>query len=1115
MLSTPQQQAEALLNALDPLPYSRRMRELVSWARESTELRPVLDELDVRGPSERGIAVVAAAAGRDTDWIAGHIADPDSFVRRHALRVADSLQVPDDVYASALVDASEAVRRDLLEAVARGRRKALADRLVDTVRADWGDTQAARLLPGCSSLTVARLLPELFHAVRGWQPLGKRHPGALLDVVEGELTGLPESLRETWWRRYARAVEVTVHADPLRVLELVERRGPTELPHELVPHLGTFANVAPAQVLRMMLDGVYDLGRWFPRPTALRRLVRSGAAELAPLGGMLAERSDHLAQFVKALPPAERHAFYTASIQGRGDAHTDVDSVILEALPRSCVAEEARRMADAARERGSLWSTVLLAESFLPVTEVRDRLVEATRRPLADDRAEAWPLLIRNAARSGRPDAVTAVLEDMARLRNEQDPVRAPALHALADTHPALFTEDAEPHLDRIAADAVEARDSSPWTRQELSRLALSVLREHAAGRSRELVNWALRTLVRISGSTGGADLGRLDRTLRRGQEHQVYEALRPWIEAGAEKADYSLTFALARAVGRRAAGMAELQELLWQAIRYGNDTTVHRAVELWLEPPATRDERVARILAQDASAGALSAVCATVTRRRTDLLDVLLADTPPYGRFLTKGSPWYVPVDGYVRRWAPRQQRAVLRQLTETAADAGLPDHTRATAIARAAVVPSGGPELIRRWADAPNVVLAEAALVALARIDRPGDVVPELLAHAGGDRARVAVYAATHASLHVPPSVLAGQLREVLLAPGAKVTGRKEAARLAAARLPVPQAAELLAEVYADAHRDVRAACVTAAGALLADDRAWTLLRDAARGEPVLRTAVLRTQPLDLAEPYRERYARLVREASDTDDPQTATLAFEALADWTPWSPDAPLVLAGATTDLTNRETWRAAADGLVTAAVGAAHGVRGLEQALTELAEAEEGPDAEERRDRPARRRVEHLVELLGLRAWSAPGPVRAAALAAGEVLARYDAFVPQAAALLAGHLDLDSEPHAVDTALDRLAVLTDGRPALTGSIARALSARMQRQTRQGDPDALLPTVHRLTEHGGFAEGLLAAALTDALGQRTGWSAPWREQLRSLRRHRAPDVRDAALARTTAFE
>jgi hypothetical protein len=54
------------------------------------------------------------------------------------------------------------------------------------------------------------------------------------------------------------------------------------------------------------------------------------------------------------------------------------------------------------------------------------------------------------------------------------------------------------------------------------------------------------------------------------------------------------------------------------------------------------------------------------------------------------------------------------------------------------------------------------------------------------------------------------------------------------------------------------------------------------------VLRTAILRVTPLDLPEPHRERYAGLVREVSSTDDPETATLAFDALARWAPWSPE-----------------------------------------------------------------------------------------------------------------------------------------------------------------------------------------------------------------------------------
>jgi hypothetical protein len=310
-----------------------------------------------------------------------------------------------------------------------------------------------------------------------------------------------------------------------------------------------------------------------------------------------------------------------------------------------------------------------------------------------------------------------------------------------------------------------------------------------------------------------------------------------------------------------------------------------------------------------------------------------------------------------------------------------------------------------------------------------------------------------------------------------------------------------------------------VAFAGGLLAQERVWGLLRDAAGGEPVLRTAVLRVSPLDLPEPHRERYAQLVRDVSATDDPETATLAFGALARWAPWSPQAPTVLADAVTDLTGRVSWRAAANGLVTAAAGSPRGGRGLQQALRTLAEAETAAateeigraDAGERRDRPARRRVDHLVGYLAQRARTAPRPIRPAALAAGELLAGYDAFVPQAAAITAFHLDLDGEPGD----LERLAALTEGRPALAARTAQELGERLRRRAHEGDPDVLLEVVRRLGAHGGHGEGLLAAAVTGAIGNRTGWAAPWRERLRALRRHPVADVRDAALDQVTAYE
>lgn len=1124
MPSTPQYEAddetESLLNVLDPLPYPQRMRELAARVRDLRHpLRPVLEALEACGPYERGIAVVAASVARDAEWIAARVADPDPYVRGHALRVADSLQVADSVYESALEDAPEAVRRELLRAIVTGRRTALADRLIDGLRRDWGDAEAARLLPGCSADMVVRLLPELFHAVTGWRQLAKRHPSALLDVTERELTSLPEAMRGAWWDRYADAVAAVTPAQPLRVLDLLERLGPATLPHQLHDHVPAFATVDPRRVVRLLLtpawSGVLDIHSM--SATVRRRLARSGAPELIAYGRTLVPNGS-LPPLLRALPPAQRYAFYTEVYEGRGTR--PFSESLLEALPRSHAADEARRMAATLREGGSREIQVLGFESFLPVAEVRERLVEATRLPAAEDRVQAWPFLIRNADRSGDPEAVTAVLEEMGRLRNEQDPVREAALGALARVRPALFTEDSEPHLDRIAVDAVQAPDSSSDTRYHLSRLAVGVLREHAASGRRELVNWALRTLVRISGNTGAVDLGRLDQTLRRGQEHQVYEALRPWIEAGAEKSDYSLAFALTRAVGRRAAGMPELQEFLWQAIRYGADTTAPEAVHLWLGPPATRSERAARILALEPSAGELEPVQAIVTRCRTDLLDPLLADTPPYGRFLTKGSPWSVWVDRNIRRWVPRQQQAVARQLAALAEDDGLWQGLRAEAIEQSALVPGIGADLVRRWTASEDVVLAEAALAALARTDRPAEALPELLAHAGGEHARVAVYAATQASRYAAPSLLAEQLRTVLLGPDAKVTSRKEAARLAAVRLPVPQAAQLLTEAYAreGTHRHVRAACVASAVPLLAEEAVRELLGDAAGAEPVLRAAVLRVSPLDLSESHRERYARLVRDVCDTDDPKTASMAFGALARWAPWSPDAPTVLADAAADLAERVSWRAAANGLVTAAEGSERGGEGLLRALRALAEAEGAPatvetlhDAGERRDRPARRRIENLVLRLSLHGRTAPRLIRPAALAASELLAGYEDFVPQAVEIAAFHLDLDADLER----LDRLAALTEGRPALAARMAQEVGKRLRRPVHEGDPEALLHVARRLTAHGGHAQGLLAVALTGALGSRTAWPAPWREHLRLLRRHALPDVRDAALAMVTAHE
>ncbi len=811
-------------------------------------LRAVLDELEDGDPYERRIAVIAAAVGRDAEWIGARLADEDAVVRGHALRAARTLGVPDPAYERAFADAPAAVRRPLVRAIVVDRRTALADRLVITARDTYGDIEAARLLPGCSATTVAALLPELRRSTDCWSSLGHHHPGPLLDSAEEELAGLPATARDAWWQDdgHTRGIAATLHAHPDRVLDLLERFGPTRLPAALHRPFGRLVAADPVRVARLAIrpDVCTQLHRALSG-TQLRRLVRALPDPLLVELGRSAP--DQLPAFLCALPPARRAALHEAVTDGRGEgaSGTTVDTGLLDALPRNRVAPVARRLAERARDRGAD-AAVLLAMSYLPFDEGREPLLAATRGPDADERATAWSLLVGSAGRSGDPAVVAAVLEDLLRLRNEQDPVRSAALTSLAGVKPALFTDAVEPLLDRVAADAVEARDSSPATRSALGRLAVGALREHAVTGQRDLLNWALRTLVRITGSSGSADFGRLDRTLRRGQEHTVFEALRPWLEAGAERSDYGLVLALARAVGRRADAMPGLQELLWQAVNYGEPSAARSAATLWLRAPAGRDERVERLLARHPSALALPEVRRVVTYRRTDLLESCLDGTPPRGRFLAPGTPWTVEVAG-PERWTPGQQHVARIAVEGTVADEKLPLHLRTTALGRLARIPGRGADAVRPWTDDEDVVIAEAALAALPHTDRPADALPDLLAHAGDDRARVAMYAAGRAAAYARPSRLV-PLLAARTAPGTgKVTSRKEVVRLAAELLPRAEAAALLADAYGqpDQHVDVRAACVTAGTPLLGDVRMWEVAEHAAGGERALRAAVLQGPP------------------------------------------------------------------------------------------------------------------------------------------------------------------------------------------------------------------------------------------------------------------------------
>ncbi|WP_314174207.1 hypothetical protein [Streptomyces winkii] len=1150
--------ATELLDTLEPLAYPQRTRQIAAHARAlgREELTGLLEGLEEYGMYGRRVAVIAACAGQDSVYLSARLAHPDPFVRGHAQRAAAarSAAVSDDALWVALHDAPSAVRAQLVRTIVRGRRTELADGLVDAVRGRWGDAEAARLLPACGPETVARLLPALFHAVTGWRSLAVRHSDVLLAEAGRQLDDLPHALREQWWQRYGAGVARTAGQRPRRVLDLLEqyREGGLLTP-EFEPHLVRLVSADAGRTLRLLLrpGQIAQLREQGLSARVLRRLVDADPPELADLGRVLSGHPARFAELLHALPPAVRDGFYDIATDPDERAHGVLDEAVLEALPHDRREEEARRMARQARARGAHWTVVLAALAHLPDESAYAEVTAATRRPSPEDRATAWPMLVRQAAHTaarhgGNRSVVTALVADMARLREEPETVRAAALSALADLSPRLFEDEAVDHLDRVAGDAVRAPGSSHESRAALGRLARALLREHVAGPRQGLVGWALRTTVRLSGNTEGADLGQLDRTLPHGQEHAVHEALRYWLEAGAENDDHGLTFALARAVGRRAAGMPELQQLLWQAVQFGSESTARTAVALWMDDPATREERAAQVLAVDASAALLPSVARTITTRRTDLLDPVLDTTPPYGRFLSKESRRpQPPVGRCTARWLPRQQRAAARLLVQEADDDGSDMRMRCAALRRLATIPGDGARDLRLWANDPveaESELADTALAATVRTDRPDEALPLLLEHARDGRARVAVPALARAFRYTDPWRLSDVLHRLLLqAPSGETEGggstagsdgdadadggqndaraplpapgRKAMVRLAAECLPLAEAAELLLKVYSlpGQHPQVKAACVACSPRLLDDDRAWELVESAAQGVPVLRHALLRARPLGLPERHRERYAKLITGLCHADDRGVTEAVYASLADWAPWAPDAAAVLSAAVTDLGNRGTWRQAAEGLVELVVAMPGTGRTLEQVLSGLIAADaapDTPDARADRDRPARRRVEHIALTLGDQARRRPLARRTAGRT-GVLLAGHEEFVPDAARLLCSAVTLESDAETLNRQLRGIAGLHAHRPGLAWRTAEELRRSLGPVQRPAETrERLLPVAQDLAADGGAATGLLAVTLAAGVNPASGWPEPWRELLRSIRRHDEPDVRAAAL-------
>ncbi|SEF37495.1 hypothetical protein SAMN05421837_11455 [Amycolatopsis pretoriensis] len=1085
----------ALLARIDPLAAPARRRVLADTARAlagTPELTALLAELDaVPGLPRTWAAMMAVIAGDDTH-LRRSLVSADALVAGLAMSHCARRGRHFDVLTAALPTAPLAWRHTLYRAVRATGATEWAQTLLPLVRIRFGDHEAAAVLPACEARTVTALLPELDFAVPNLAALARRHPAVVLAHLRRRLTEAGDAGRNATWARFGPALKHLVRHDPVQLVDLLSRSGPlTGLPAGTNRWLATAIAADPDRVAAILADPTRQI-RFQPGRSTERSLRRATDESLTSLARTCLTDVTRLTALVRGLPPGRRATVLSGALGERNLQQAGLPMTMLDVLPWRSRHEQARRLL-ATRQVADHPDLRRQATARLPWPEAEPLLRDAIARPTAAERALGYPLLIGAAAATRDPDVVAGLLASLTRLANEQDPVRHAALAAVAAI-PGWLLRSADPAtLVKLATDAVQARDASWGTRQAVGTTAVDLVRQGTLAMRPGLVEGGLRILELSGGHAHTLTLHRLDRSLPRGAEHAVWSALRPRIASDARAGRYDLVLSLAAGLHRRAWTMPDLQTVVGEATGAADDNTVHRALQLWLAPPATRDERVEAVLRRDSSTITVTAVANAVSGRRTDLLDRVL-DRPPRGRFATRGVRLVPTFGGSLRHWLPRQVARYAEVLADLATAPRKPVWERVSAVRRLASLPGARIEDVEPFLQDGEVAVVEAALAGLSRTDRPGAALGILLGHADTDRARVAVYAAGRAARTIPPAELGAALRPVLA--GKKVTSRKEAIRLLAEHR-VPGATGELAALWADPelHRDLRRAIVSAARRLLDDERAWQWLTEAT-GMTAVAAAVNEAVPLTIAEQHRARYGALVRAVAVNADSDTARIGLAAWPAWSLWDREGPAALVTLIGDLTSTATWRYAVEAVLTACAvtGDPAPVHDVVTTLVEKADVVVAG-----RDQPARQRLRLFLVRLAARLDASGEAMRTAVEQLSTTLAeraqyRTDALL-LAVSALPGRGDLLP-------ALRRIAALAD-RPAPAWQAADRLAAWLAGH----DPgrSELFGTAQGLTASP--AEALLAASIASQAGPHAGWPRPWRELVSALRNDSDADVRERA--------
>ena len=205
----------------------------------SRELHQLIDDLSTRGRYEVRLALTMAVVTRDEDYLHAMLDSPDQDVLARTLVAWVRIGGASGEVVERLPGLSHRARTSVYRALRRHSGTELATALLAPVREQFGDREAAQVLPSCSPGVVAKELPTLAHAVGNWTTIARRHPAAFLTHAEAAAVSATSDDWRELWRRIVPGLRSVAVLFPERVLDLARQA----VPHVDIGGLGSVAHL--------------------------------------------------------------------------------------------------------------------------------------------------------------------------------------------------------------------------------------------------------------------------------------------------------------------------------------------------------------------------------------------------------------------------------------------------------------------------------------------------------------------------------------------------------------------------------------------------------------------------------------------------------------------------------------------------------------------------------------------------------------------------------------------------------------------------------------------------------------------------------------------------------